>query len=185
MKQNYLILLCLMILSIICFYYFASTSVSKKLHLIDRYDEEIKTEQDKLNSAKVLNEQLQEVSKIIMQTMTTDKSFSPDEINDFVKTLATLADKYEIGVTSMSPKTVSTSVKHLIEQQYTLILNCTFVQMGQFLAQLESFDNITKIKLFDVSPISLDKKEGNVAAQEITRYKVTLELSVFKIIKEA
>jgi archaellum biogenesis ATPase FlaH len=183
MKQHYLLLLCLMILSIICFYYFSSTSVNKKIHLISRYDEEIKTEQDKLNSAKVLNEQLQEVSKSIIQTMTTEDTFNADEINDFVKTLATLADQYEIGVTSMSPKSVSTSMKYLLEQQYTLILNCTFIQMGQFLSQLESFDNITKIKVFDVTPISLDRKEGAVA-QEITRYQVTLELSVFKIIKE-
>jgi len=184
MKQHYLITLCVMILSIICFYYFTSTSINKKIALVDRYDEEIKTQQDKLNSAKVLNEQLQEVSKSILQTMTTDKNFSPEEINDFVKTLATMADKYEIGVTSMSPKSVSTSIKYLLEQQYTLVLNCTFVQMGQFLSQLESFDNIIKIKVFDVSPISTDKKEGS-ELQEITRYQVTIELSVFKIIKEA
>jgi len=131
-----------------------------------------------------LNEQLQQVSKVIMETMTEVKEFSPDEINNFVKTLATLADDYEIGVTSMSPKSVSTTQKYLIEQQYTLVLNCTFIQMGQFLSQLESFDNITKIKLFDVSPISQDRKEGS-ALQEITRYQVTIELSVFKIIKEA
>jgi archaellum biogenesis ATPase FlaH len=174
-----------MILSIICFYYFSSTTIDKKIKKIDAYDKEIKIQQDKLNSAKVLNEQLQQVSKVILNTMTTDKLIEPDEVNNFVKTLATLADQYKIGVTSMSPKTVSTSAKYLLEQQYTLILNCTFVQMGQFLSKLESFDNITKIKLFDVSPISTDKKEGEVEIQEETRYQVTIELSVFKIIKEA
>lgn len=184
MKQKYLILLCLMILSMLSFYYFSSQAVNDKLKMIKRYDNTIKKEQDKLNSAKVLNEQLQEVSKVITQSMSDTKEFTPEETNDFIKKLATLADEYKIAVNSIFPKVLSTSSKHLIEQQYTLILNSTFVQMGQFLSKLESFDNIIKIKTLDVSPINIERK-SNDEIDAVTRYQVTIELSTFKIIKEA
>lgn len=184
MKQKYLILFCVMILSMLCFFYFSTNSISKKIDKIGVYDRAIKKDQDKLNSAKVLNEQLQEVSKVIMQSMTDDKDFAPAEINDFVKKLATLADHYKIAITSLSPKVVSSGRRNFIEQQYTMVLNSTFVQMGEFLSQLESFDHIIKVKALDVSPIKIDR-QGGEASELATRYRITIELSTFKIIKEA
>ncbi|HPR17623.1 MAG TPA: hypothetical protein PLD62_05200 [Candidatus Cloacimonadota bacterium] len=184
MRQKYLILLCLIILSMMAFYYFSSDTLKQKAELITKYDNTIKIEQDKLNSAKVLNEQLKEVSKVITQSMSTTREFTPEETNEFIKKLATLADQYQIGVNSLYPKVVSTSNKNLIEQQYTLVLNCTFIQMGQFISQLESFDNIIKIKTLDVSPINVEKQVG-ANADTVTRYQVTIELSTFKIVKEA
>ncbi len=184
MKQKYLVLLCLMILSMLAFYFFSTKGINEKLDWIRRYDNTIKIEQDKLNSAKVLNEQLQEVSKVIMQSMSTTREFSSEETNEFIKKIAVLADEYEIPVTSLFPKVIATPSRHLLEQQYTLILNCTFIQMGQFLSKLESFDNIVKIKTLDVNPIKLDR-QGITQEDPVTRYQVTMELSTLKIVKEA
>lgn len=184
MKQRYLLLLCLMILSMLSFYYFSGQGINNKIRNIKKYDNTIKKEQDKLNSAKVLNEQLQEVSKVILSSMSETKQFTPEETNEFIKKLATLADEYKIAVNSIFPKVIDTPSKNLIEQQYTMILNCTFIQMGQFLSKLESFDNIIKIKTLDVSPIKIDRKGSN-EIDPVTRYQVTIELSTFKIVKEA
>ncbi len=85
---------------------------------------------------------------------------------------------------SIFPKVVSTTSRYLVEQQYTLILNCTFVQMGKFLSEMESFDNIIKIKTLDITPLRKGKKDDNGDIEIATRYKVTLELSTLKIIKE-
>lgn len=184
MKQRYLLLLFVMILSTICFFYFSTNSVKTKIEKIDRYDEAIKEEQEKLNSAKVINDQLQEVSKVIIRSMTNEKEFAIDDVNAFVKKLADLADKYKISIDSVSPKVVSSDKSYLVEQEYTLSVVCTFIQMGQFLSELESFDHIIKINTLDVRPVKDDK---NTVFDEIidTRYKVTFELSVFMIIKEA
>ena len=67
-KQKYLILLCAMVLIALCFFYFTSNMISEKQDKIKRYDRRIKVEQEKLNSAKVLNEQLQHVSLVIKNT---------------------------------------------------------------------------------------------------------------------
>ena len=183
MKQRYLLLLFVMILSTICFFYFSTNSVKAKIEKIDKYDEAIKEEQEKLNSAKVINDQLQEVSKVIMQSMTNEKEFAIEDVNAFVKKLADLADKYKISIDSVSPKVVASDKSHLVEQKYTLSVVCTFIQMVQFLSELESFDHIIKVNTLDVRPVKEDK---NTIFDEIidTRYKVTFELSVFMIIKE-
>ena len=183
MKQRYLLLLFVMILSTICFFYFSTNSVKTKIEKIDKYDEAIKEEQEKLNSAKVINDQLQEVSKVIMRSMTNENEFAIGDVNAFVKKLADLADKYKISIDSVSPKVVSSDKSYLVEQEYTLSVVCTFIQMGQFLSELESFDHIIKINTLDVRPVKEDK---NTIFDEIidTRYKVTFELSVFMIIKE-
>lgn len=185
MKQKYLALFCIMVLTMISFYYFSSRSINKTMELIRRYDNTIRRDQDKLNSAKILNEQLQEVSKVITQSLSTTSEFTPEETNEFVKKLATLADRYQIAVESIFPKVISTSSRYLLEQQYTMIISCTFVQMGQFLSELESLDNIIKVKTLTVNPIRMDRKVGAAIEQHQTRYQVTIELSTFKIVKEA
>jgi archaellum biogenesis ATPase FlaH len=182
MQQKYLILLCTIILTALCFFYLSSKSINAKIAKINVYDKHIKVEQEKLNSAKVLNEQLKEISKIIFQSMTDKGEFSSEEVNTFIKKLTDMADKYKIAVHSIFPKVVSSTSTYLVEQQYTMILNCTFVQMGRFLSQMESFDNLIKIKTLDITPLSKDRKDSNI--EIATRYKVTLELSTLKIIKE-
>lgn len=184
MKQRYLLLLFVMILSTICFFYFSTNSINAKIIKIDEYDEAIKEEQEKLNSAKVINDQLQGVSKVIIRSMTNDKEFAIDDINAFVKKLADLADKYKISIDAIYPKVVSSDKSYLVEQEYTLSVVCTFIQMGQFLSELESFDHIIKLNTLDVRSV---KEDRTATFDEIieTRYKVTFELSVFMIIKEA
>lgn len=183
MRQKYLILLSLMILISILFFYFSSEIISSKVKRIARLDRRIKVEQEKLNSAKVLNEQLQQFSKVIMNSISDEDKFTTDEANAFVKKLADLADLYKIAVRSIVPKVITTVSRKYAEELYTLELNCTFVQMGQFLTDLESFDNIIKVKTLDVRPQSVDKK-AIYDEKQVTHYRVTLEISAFKIVKE-
>jgi len=134
--------------------------------------------------AKVINDQLQEVSKVIMRSMTNEREFAVDEVNAFIKKLADLSDKYKISIDSIFPKVVSSEKSYLVEQGYTLSVVSTFVQMGKFLSELESFDHIIKINTIDVRPVKEEKSDIFDEVIE-TRYKVTFELSIFMIIKEA
>lgn len=184
MKHRYLTLLCVMILVGFLFFYFSSTTIAAKQKEIRKYDRGIKSQQEKLNSAKVLNEQLQEVAKVIQNSITDEDQYTPEESNAYVKMLADLADKYKIAVHAMTPKSVSSVSRKFAEQLYTMELNCTFVQLGQFLSDLESFDYILNVKTLDVRPLGDDK--NTVYEDElVTHYKVTLELSTLKIVKEA
>jgi len=180
MKNKYLILMFIMILSSASYVFWNVNMVNTHLSKMRKVDKDIKEEQQKLNSAQVLNEELKEVSKVILNSITKEKSYDTTEVNAFVKKLADLADKNQILINSISPKPVSNAT-HLIEQTYTLELNCEYLQLGRFLTELESFDNIMKVKTLDVKPTGDNKDQDPTVA---TRYRITLELSTFKILKE-
>ncbi|MCD4819380.1 MAG: type 4a pilus biogenesis protein PilO [Candidatus Cloacimonetes bacterium] len=181
MKNRYLLLLLIIVIVTVAYLYFSSKMINYKISRIAKYDKTIKTEQEKLNSAKVLNEQLQEVSKVIINSMTLKKQINVDEVNSFVKKLADLADRYQIAVHSLTPKFVDTGGRFLIEQEYTMQLECTYVQIGNFLSDLESYDNLMNVKTFVVRPM----KSDNLAVDGLeTHYKITLQLSTYKIVKE-
>jgi Tfp pilus assembly protein PilO len=155
--------------------------VNNHLVKLRKVDKDIHIEQQKLNSARVLNEELKEVSKVILNSLTTQKYYDAEEVNNFVKKLAELADKNQIMVKAISPKPAA-NLTYLIEQVYTLEMNCEYLQLGRFLTELEAFDNIMKIKTLDVKPTGEAVKTGET--EVATRYRVTLELSTFKILKE-
>ncbi len=182
MKQKYMILLFIMVVFSLLFFFYSGRIVNSKIRKVHLYDKVIKKEQEKLNSAKVLNEQLKDVSKVILNSVTKKKSFSPDEINAFVKKIGDLADKYKIPVYNQFPTKISNK-RNVLEQGYAVELVCTYVQLGKFLSELESFDNLSTIKMLQVNPIKEDKKQNNTKRE--TRYRVNMELSVFKVVKES
>jgi hypothetical protein len=187
MRKQYIIFLLIIVLLSTLFFVVSGSMINSKIKKITSVDKKIKKAQEKLNSAKIMNEQLSQFTMIIRNSLTTDKQFTPTEVNGFVKQLADMCDQYKIAIVSIYPKAVFADAS-MLEQQYIMELNCTYVQTGQFLSELEGMDNIIKIRTLDVTPITVQdansKTGGNVAGQA-TRYKVTLELSVFKVVKEA
>lgn len=184
MKNKYLILLFVIIIAVLLFFHLSSDKVNSKIVKIHKYDKRIKEEQEKLNSAKVLNEQLKGVSKVILNSITTEKRFSSKEVNQFVNKLANLADKYHIPIQSIDPKTIQLDNRYLAEELYSLEFVSTYIQLGQFLSDLEAFDYMIKVKTLEVQPITMNTRGSKTENLE-TRYQVLLELTVYKIIKEA
>jgi hypothetical protein len=185
MRKQYLIFLLVIALISVAFFTISGSMINSKINKIASVDKKIKKAQEKLNSAKIMNEQLSQFTMIIRNSLTTEKKINPTDVNAFVKQLADMCDQYKIAIVSIYPKAVF-STADMLEQQYTLELNCTYVQTGQFLSELEGMDNIIKINTLDVTPIMV-QDSGTKAASTVTqatRYKVTLELSVFKVVKE-
>ncbi len=189
MKQKYLILALVMILFGVLFFLISGSLIGKKISQVSELDKKIKIAQEKLNSAKIMNQQLSQFTLIIDNSLTKQKTFNPGEVNNFVKNLADLADQNKIAVLAIYPKEVQSSL-NLVEQQYILELNTSYIQLGQFLSNLEALDNIVKINTLDVTPLSetesgQNKNKTKVATgAKVARYKVALELSVFKVQKE-
>jgi len=187
MKQKYLILALVMIGVTVLFFVLSGSLIGKKIKQVNAIDKQIKIAQEKLNSAKILNQQLSQFALIIDNSLTKQKAFNPAEVNTFVKNLADLADQNQIAVLAIYPKEIQGKLG-LVEQQYMLELNTTYVQLGRFLSNLEALDNIVKINTLDVMPQmeanSNQNKSKTNTGPSIARYKVTLELSVFKVQRE-
>ncbi|MCD4652165.1 MAG: type 4a pilus biogenesis protein PilO [Candidatus Cloacimonetes bacterium] len=187
LKKRYLLMMAVVILLTVVFFVTSTHMLDTKKSDIRKIDKRIKKAQEELNSAEVLSGELHSVATVIQNSMSKDKDYLADEINDFAKKLAALADDYKIAVFSITPKDAF-SAGHLIEHQYTMSIHTTYVQLGEFLTKLESFDELIKIQTLDVRPVQDKKKSASVDSENIretqTRYRVTLELSTFKILKE-
>ncbi|HNV61710.1 MAG: type 4a pilus biogenesis protein PilO [Candidatus Cloacimonadota bacterium] len=183
MRERYLIFILCILLITILFFMFTINSVTAKQHKIKELDRKIKTAQEKLNSARIMDQQLSQFSRIIDNSLTREASFSFDEINAFKTTIGRLADQRTITINKLSDSN-KFSLPGLVETTYNLELEATYVQIGQFISDLESMDNIIKIQALDISPLAVSDKEVT-APNAPNRYRVTLELSVFKVKREA
>ena len=183
MKERYLILIGAIAIITFLFFYSANAIISNRTTQIRRVDVQIRRAQERLNSAKVMDEQLSQVSRVIENTLVQQRTFSPDEINAFVRKLAEIADRYKIAVYSLIPRPTH-SPPNLVEHQFVLDIMCTYVQLGQFLTQIESLDYIVRVNTLDVKPIRSGETGFEVDGEIVTQYRTIVELSVFKIVKE-
>jgi len=183
MKERYSILVLLIVLIGVVFFMLTANSVHKARTQIEELDSKIKTAQEKLNSARIMDQQLSQFALIIDNSLTKTASFSFDEINDFKTKIGELADQRSIQLNKLSDSN-KFSLPGLIETTYNIELEATYVQIGQFISDLEALDNIIKIHALDISPTQVSDKEVRAPGAP-NRYRLTMELSIFKVKKEA
>jgi hypothetical protein len=138
--------------------------------------------QEQLNSAKVLNQDLRDVANVIENSLTESRELSIAEANDFVRELASFADRYNISVLGLTPRAFFAQ-NRILEQQFSIELECTYVQLGQYLTAIESYDYLIKVNTLEVRPQS--EKFAEIDGVRQTLYRVVLDLSIFKIVREA
>jgi Tfp pilus assembly protein PilO len=181
MRDRYLVFILVMLVATVAFFMLSASSLDENLRQIRSLDEQIKTSQEQLNSARILDQELSQFARIIDNSLSRESRFSFDEINDFKTKIGEMAHQRKIAINKMSD-TNKWSLPNLIETTYNLELEATFVQIGQFISDLEAQDNIIKIQTLDISPTQVTEEQGpNVDS----RYRVILELSIFKVKKEA
>ncbi|HNZ33191.1 MAG TPA: type 4a pilus biogenesis protein PilO [Candidatus Cloacimonas sp.] len=183
MREKYLIFVLCILLITVLFFVFTINSVSTNRNKIKELDQKIKTAQEQLNSARIMDQQLSQFALIIDNSLTREASFSFDEINAFKTKIGQMADQRTITINKLSDSN-KFSFPGLVETTFNLELEATYVQIGQFISDLESMDNILKIHALDISPLQASDKEVT-AANAPNRYRVTLEFSVFKVKREA
>ncbi|MCB5252533.1 MAG: type 4a pilus biogenesis protein PilO [Candidatus Cloacimonadaceae bacterium] len=183
MREKYFALIIVMLAATVAFIMLTTNSLEANLLKISRLDDKIKTTQEQLNSARIMDQELSQFARIIENSLTRIPQFSFDEINDFKATIGEMAHERKISINKMSD-TNKWALPNLIETTFNLELEATYVQIGQFISDLESQDNIIKIQTLDISPAQVsDKEVQDVNAP--SRYRVLLEISIFKVKKEA
>lgn len=182
MRERYLILILLMLGLTVAFVMLTSESLRKNMDQIHRMDEQIKTSQEKLNSARIMDQELSQFAMIIDNSLSTEGKFSFDEINTLKTQIGQMAHERQISINKLSD-TSKWSLPNLIENTFNLEVEATYNQIGQFIADLESQDNIIKIQNLDITPAQV-KDQEEIKANAESRYRVLLELSIFKVKKE-
>jgi len=182
MRLKYILLIIVALLVAILFFVISSSILRGTISEINRVDRRIRSAQEQLNSAKVLNEDLKEVSSVIENSLTEARELSIDEANDFIRELADFAYEHQIAVHALTPRAFFAQ-NRILEQQFAVELECTYVQLGQYLANIERYDYIIKVNTLDVRPQSDRFLERN--GVRTTLYRVVIDLSILKIVREA
>jgi hypothetical protein len=138
--------------------------------------------QEQLNSAKVLNQDLREVASVIDNSLTDARELSIAEANEFIRELASFADLYNISVLGLTPRAFFAQ-NRILERQFSIELECTYVQLGQYLTAIESYDYLIRVNTLEVRPQA--DKFAEIDGNRQTLYRVVLDLSIFKIVREA
>lgn len=184
MREKYIVFILLMVLIAVLFYTASSSNLNSSIRKINEYDNKIKVAQEKLNSARIMDEQLSQFSLIIDNSLSRSGGFTFDEINAFKKHIGELAHERKIAINKLSDSN-KFSLPGLLETTYNLELEATFVQMGQFLSDLEALDNIIKIHAIDITPAQTEDSNRKTVDTAVSKYRIMLELSIFKVKKEA
>ncbi|MDY0325499.1 MAG: type 4a pilus biogenesis protein PilO [Candidatus Cloacimonadaceae bacterium] len=183
MREKYFAFIIVMLAVTVAFILLSTRSLEANMRKISNLDDRIKTTQEQLNSARIMDQELSQFARIIENSLTRTQQFSFEEINEFKATIGDIAHERHISINKLSD-TNKWSLPNLIETTFNLELEATYVQIGQFISDLESQDNIIKIQTLDISPAQMtDKDTKDVNAP--SRYRVLLELSMFKVKKEA
>ncbi len=184
MKEKYLVFILIMILITVVFFWLAGNTVKKNNQEVNSYDKKIKTTLEKLNSALIMDEQLKEFTQIIDNSLTTTDRFTVDEMNAFQKEIERLRDENQMKLIKISDSNKFAEAG-MIETTYNMELEGTFQQMGQFISALEAQNHIIKIQYLDISPSQVATKGAAISANAPNKYKISLEMSIFKVKKEA
>ncbi|HOY85201.1 MAG: type 4a pilus biogenesis protein PilO [Candidatus Cloacimonetes bacterium] len=183
MREKYLVFILGMILISVLFFMLAGNSLKKNLGEIENYDKKIKTTLEKLNSAMIMDQQLSQFREILDNSLTTESKFSVDELNNFQREIERLRDQNQMKLVKISDSNKFTQ-SGMIETTYTIELQGTFRQMGQFISELEAQNHIIKIQYLDVAPLQATEK-NQASSGSANIYRITMELSIFKVKKEA
>ncbi|MCB5271450.1 MAG: type 4a pilus biogenesis protein PilO [Candidatus Cloacimonetes bacterium] len=182
MREKYFALIIVMLAATVAFILLTTRTLDANMREIRNLDDRIKTTQEQLNSARIMDQELSQFARIIDNSLTRTPQFSFEEINSFKAKIGEIAHERHISINKLSD-TNKWSLPNLIETTFNLELEATYVQIGQFISDLESQDNIIKIQTLDISPAQMTDKDVQ-SANTASRYRVILELSMFKVKKE-
>lgn len=184
MREKYIVFILLMVLITVLVFSSSVSNLNSNLKKVRDYDNRIKVSQEKLNSARIMDEQLSQFALIIDNSLSKSGGFTFEEINQFKKRIGELAHERKITIDKLSDSN-KFSLPGLLETTYNLELEATFVQMGQFLSDLEALDNIIKIHSIDITPAQIQENRVRTQDTSVSKYRILIELSIFKVKKEA
>ena len=119
MREKYLVFILLMILVTVLIFTASANNLNNGLKKVKDYDNQIKTAQERLNSARIMDEKLSQFSLIIDNSLSKSGKFTFEEINDFKRHIGELAhdrDEDEIGL-----RFADLVTQHLDEEAFLLL----------------------------------------------------------------
>ncbi|NQU67089.1 MAG: type 4a pilus biogenesis protein PilO [Candidatus Marinimicrobia bacterium] len=165
------------------FWLTGSFLTSDKPKIIDDLEEEQKILNEKLISAQILANKLDRVHTLFQENLALSAvdSLAEDASLPFLNNLTQMLENHNITLLSIRPKSSKTK-QNYHESPYDITINCTFKELGEFVAEIEKSPRLIRINEFVIKN-GIERIKNVSNPEELKRQNVEMNLSTITLIK--
>ncbi len=154
----------------------------KPRQIIDLEDEQ-KILNEKLISAQILANKLDRVHTLFQENLALSKadSLAEDASMPFLNSLTEMLETHGITLLSIKPKPRQDKLNYF-NSPYDIVINCTFNQLGQFIAEIERSPRLITIDEFTIKN-GIERIKNMSDPEKLKKQNVEIKLSTITLIK--
>ncbi|MBL7073779.1 type 4a pilus biogenesis protein PilO [candidate division KSB1 bacterium] len=182
MKRNIIFLILLVIFGLGSWVFYR-TAYAPKPEEIRRLNFQIKARTEKLISAQILAQQLDQVAKLIERNLALSAQdiLAEDASMPFLTSLTSIMDQLGITLLALEPKP-KINFKGYVKTPYELKIKCSFRQFGQFVNRLEKSERLITVEEFEVDN-SVERSDRDREPGKLDHHVMEMAISTLTLIK--
>jgi Tfp pilus assembly protein PilO len=119
---------------------------------IEKLNKQIQAKNEKLISAQILASQLDLVARLIDRNLaiSAQDSLAQDASLPFLEYITTLLNERKVLLVSLEPAKKRITRHDYVRTSYSMLIECSYKEFGQFINELEKSDRIVTVESFEV-----------------------------------
>jgi len=148
------------------------------------FDRSIQLRDEKLISAQIIHSQLDLVANLIEKNLAISKtdSLAEDASLPFLEYITNILSGLDIKLVKLEPAKKSARLDY-VRTPYTLTLEASYKQLGQFVNQLEKSERLITLEQFEVDN-AVRKSGSQVERGKLDAHEMILRISTLTLIKQ-
>ncbi len=154
-----------------------------KDELITDLEDEQKTLNEKLISAQILANKLDRVFTLFQENLALSSidSLAEDASLPFLNNLTEMLEKQNITLLGIKPKIRSSAGDYYVSP-YELLINCSYDQLGKFIAEIEKSSRLIIIDEFEIKN-GIERVKNSTDPESLKKQNIELTISTITLIK--
>lgn len=184
MKKNLYMLIMVLVFGLSAYFYYSFVYVEQPKK-IRRLKTEIEALNEKLISAQILARELDQVSKLIQRNLalSAKDSLAEDASIPFLNDITGILDDLKIKLVKLNPGT-RVNMRDYVKAPYTLRIDCTYEQLGQFVNRLEKSERLITVEGFEIDNAIRKIRADREAGRKPDTHSVDMTISTLTLIKK-
>ncbi|MCX7834614.1 MAG: type 4a pilus biogenesis protein PilO [bacterium] len=167
------------------FWYYYSFSLPEKPRQLSAKAKQLRDLNEQLISAEILSRELDLVAKLIAKNLATSAqdSLAEDAHLGFMNYITDLLRANKMELVKLEPGKKETKPDY-VRTPYTLIVNCTYKQFGEFINTLEKSERLITVTDFDIDNDVKKVAQRAKAGGDINIRQMQMKISTLTLIKK-
>lgn len=183
MKKNIYLLMIVFLFGLGSYLYYNFMYVEQP-RKINRLRVEIRRLNEKLISAQILAQELDQVAKLIEHNLalSAKDSLAEDASMPFMNFITEEMESLEIKLIKLDPGRKQ-NMRDYIKSPYRMTIECTYEELGRFINQLEKSDRLVTVDGFEIDNAIRKIRDTAVKRTKANSHRIELAISTLTLIK--